>query len=380
MVYIGAICLLFVVIVTLQSILLPPKTYSDGGIEYTHYNNYVIFKQSFFHLIENKDLYQLYPQEHWDLYKYSPAFSLFMGLLAWMPDFFGLLLWNLLNVFVLFFALWKLPFENNRKIIFTFLFLIIQLITSIQNSQSNGLIAGLMIFAYIHLERKKIALAALCIVATVFIKLFGMVAVLLFLCYPGKLRAFLYTAGWTALFVMLPFMVISLAQMEFLYKSWLFLLKNDDPNADGWIHIWFGEKARPVALLAGGGLLCLPFIHYKQFHEKKIRLFFLSSILIWVVIFNHKAESPTYIIAVCGIAIWYFAQKFKPENFILILLAFIFMVLPSADFFPRKGRENVIIPYALKAVSCVLVWLKITWDLIFYKSDNQIPNRLTEIM
>lgn len=368
MVFIGLIFLLLALIVTLQSIFLPPKTYVDGGIEYTHYNNYLIFKQSFFHLIEWKDLYQPYPHEYWDLYKYSPTFSLFMGILAWMPDFWGLLFWNLLNVFVLFFALWRLPFESNRKIILTFLFLVLELLTSIQNSQSNGLIAGCIIFAYLHLEKGKIAMATLCIVVTVFIKLFGLFAFLLFLCYPGKFKSFLYAAGWAFLFALLPLAVVSFAQLELLYKSWWFLLQNDIPNPDGWGVTWFGTDAHPVAFLAGCIAFGLSLIHYKYSHEKKFKLLFLSSILIWIVIFNHKAESPTYIIAVCGVAIWYFTQNFKIENMLLLLFVFIFTILASTDFFPRKLKEQVVIPYALKSVSCVLAWLKITWDLMFYRS------------
>ena len=55
---------------------------------------YLIFKQSFFHLIEGKDLFILYPQEHWDLYKYSPTFSLLMAPLAILPDVVGLFFWK----------------------------------------------------------------------------------------------------------------------------------------------------------------------------------------------------------------------------------------------------------------------------------------------
>ena len=70
--FVAGIFFVITLLVTAQSLLLKPKAYQPGGKEYTHYNNYVIFSQSFFHLTENKDLYQLYPDEHWDYYKYSP--------------------------------------------------------------------------------------------------------------------------------------------------------------------------------------------------------------------------------------------------------------------------------------------------------------------
>ena len=70
---------------------------------YTHYNNYVIFRQSFAHLVGQQELYTLsISAEHWDYFRYSPSFALAFGAFAWMPDLAGLLLWNILNVSVLF--------------------------------------------------------------------------------------------------------------------------------------------------------------------------------------------------------------------------------------------------------------------------------------
>jgi hypothetical protein len=374
-VILGVICFLAVLIVTLQGALHGTKTYEEGGIEYTKYNNYVIFKQSYFHLIENKDLYQLYPQEHWDLYKYSPTFSLFMGLLAYLPDFLGLLIWNLLNAFVLFFALWKLPFSSDKKRIWAFLFLVIELVTSLQNAQSNGLMAGLIILAFVYLEKKNIALATLCIVATIFIKLFGIVAFALFLFYPNKLKSALYTLGWILLLAVLPLILISPEQLTFLYKSWGNLLQNDHSNSigfsvSGWLFTWFGLNLKTVSLVVGTLLFCVPFIHYKYFNEVRFRLLYLASILLWIVIFNHKAESPTFVIAVTGVAIWFFTQEFNKLNFSFLILALLFTVLAATDLFPKFIRDYYFIPYVVKAIPCIFIWGKITWELIFYSKNK----------
>src|SRR3954452_5688231 len=53
-----------------QRVALGPSV--EQGRVYTHYNNYVIFRDAFTHLRRGQDLYTLYPDEHWDLYKYSP--------------------------------------------------------------------------------------------------------------------------------------------------------------------------------------------------------------------------------------------------------------------------------------------------------------------
>jgi uncharacterized membrane protein YkvA (DUF1232 family) len=89
--------------------------------------------------------------------------------------------------------------------------------------------------------------------------------------------------------------------------------------------------------------------------------------LIWVVIFNHKAESPTFIVAISGVALWFFSQERKTENLVLIVIAFIFTILAPTDLFPRWVRIGILKPYVVKVVPCILIWIKITYDLLVYK-------------
>jgi hypothetical protein len=377
--FVAGILTSIVIIITFQGLLPKREITESNGLGYTHYNNYLIFKQSFFHLIENKDLYVLYPTEHFDYYKYSPAFSLLMAPFAYLPDAFGLFFWNLLNVLLLFFAIWKLPSQSNKIRLFILGFIFIELVTSVQNSQCNALIAGLILFAFIFLEKKQVALASLFIVLTIFIKLFGLVALALFVFYPNKLKAVIYTIGWALIFVLLPLLVITPSQLSFLYQSWYHLLQNDHSasiglSLAGWLYSWFGIEAKSVIVLLGAILFCLPFFNYKFFNDLKFKLLFLASTLIWIVIFNHKAESPSFIIAISGIAIWFFSQKIKIENVILLIVAFIFTVLSATDVFPKSIRDNYIVPYVVKAVPCILIWFKITFDLIFYKPENNLIN------
>ena len=194
---------------------------------YTHYNNYIIFKQSFLHLIANQNLYTWHLEEHWDLFKYSPTFALFFGLFAYWPDAIGLSLWNLLNALCLFFAIKQLPRIGTKEKVFVLLFLVVELVISLQNSQSNALIAGLIILAFVLLENHRYFLATLCIAATVYIKIFGLLAIVLFLFYPRKQKLFFYTFFWFVLLTLLPLILISLPQLKLLYSSWFDLLVND---------------------------------------------------------------------------------------------------------------------------------------------------------
>jgi hypothetical protein len=363
---------------SLQSYFADLKTFVEGGNLYTAYNNYVIFKQSFLHLLEGKDLYILHPAEQWDLYKYSPTFALFFGVLALLPDLVGLTLWNVLNAVVLLFAIYFLPHLSTRTKGLILIFMVIELITSLQNEQSNGLIAGLLIFAFGWLERGKYWIASFCVVATIFIKLFGIVALALFLLYPNKLKLTYVTKAWAALFLLLPLLVVDADQLVFLYKSWWNMLANDHSISEGlsvvgWLTTWFGWDVNKT-LISGLGvvLFCLPLLRIKQYSSYVFRIWLLASVLLWVIIFNHKAESPTFIIAVGGVALWYFSQAPKTENLVLLLLTFVFTVLATTDILPRSVRNEWIQPYAVKAVPCILVWGKLIIDMLRINHQTSI--------
>jgi hypothetical protein len=374
-VFIAGLLILITFVITAQELLLQPGVNPATGCIDTHYNNYLIFKKSFSHLIENKDLYLEYKNEQMDYYKYSPTFSLMMAPLSILPDAAGLLIWNLVNCLLLFFAIWYLPPRENKGRLIMFAIVFIELITSLQNSQSNGLIAGIILFAFIFLEKKQYLLASLAIVFTFYIKIFGLVSLALFLFYPSKIKSILYILGWTVVLAILPLCIIPFSQLFYLYQSWIDILQYDHSiswglSLAGWLHTWITFSAKNIVLAAGIVMFCLPFLKYRYFSNLQFRLLFLSSILIWMIIFNHKAESPTYVIAITGVATWFASRKIKTGNVVLLILALLFTELSPTDLFPEYLREHFVLPYNLKVLPCVLIWLKITFDLLFFRNEE----------
>lgn len=341
--------------------------------EYTNYNNYIIFKQAFFHLLDGKDLYIMYPAECWDLFKYSPAFALFMGVFAWLPDIAGLTLWNLLNAMVLWYGFATIPQATNRQKTFMLLFVFIELLTSIQNAQSNGLIAGLILLAFNKLENGDVRWSSLFITLTVFIKLFGLVAFALFLLYKQKPKFILWSIAWTLLLLVLPIVVSGYDGLLAQYQSWWKMLKEDHSasvglSVMGWLQTWFGYNGSKTLITLGGvALFCLPLIKVQQYSDYTFRLLLTASVLLWVIIFNHKAESPTFVIAIVGAALWYFMQPKNTAALVLIVLAFVFTSLSPTDLFPPPVRKQFIEPYVLKAVPCIFIWGVLIYQMMFKK-------------
>ena len=342
------------------------------GDPYTHYNNYIIFRQSFVHLAGHQDLYTLYLAEHWDYFRYSPSFALAFGAFAWMPDLVGLILWNTLNVAVLFLGWMALPLRDDRVRLAAAWFAAVEVMTALQNAQSNVLIAGLLLLTFAFLERRQMALAPLMIVVAAFTKLFGLVAFSLFLLYPEKKRFILFSALWGIVVALLPLLVVSPAELVRLYESWWRLLSMDYAGSAGlsvmaWLQSWFHlnppRVPRAVVTLIGIALFCWPLTQVERYRDFNFRLLFLCNVLIWVVIFNYKAESSSYVIAISGVALWYFSRARNRLDLALVSLAFIFTCLSPTDVFPSSLSAAFFVPYSIKAVPCILIWGKVIHEL-----------------
>jgi hypothetical protein len=343
----------------------------------TRYNNYVIFRSSFDHLVENKDLYTTHPEEHFDYYKYSPSFAALMAPFALLPDCFGLPIWNLLNALLLATALLQLPGLRPKARAPVLALACIETLTSLQNAQSNALLAGLLIWTFIFLERGKLQWAVLMVVLSFYIKIFGILAFLLFLFYPQKWKAAFSAVGWMVIIGLLPLLFVSVHQLQLLYQSWGNLLSWDAGasiglSVQGWLHTWFHFDAPKNGLLAFGAIvLLLPLLHINAWKSLQYRLFYLAAILIWMVIFNHKAESPTFIIAFSGVLIWAYGQKATVLTTTLLWICFVFCSLSPTDLFPAFVRTELVIPYVLKAVPCIFIFFLLVYQL-FQQKDSEL--------
>ena len=344
-----------------QRVMLGPSV-EDGRI-YTHYNNYVVFRDSFTHLRHGQDLYVLYPDEHWDLYKYSPTFAVLMAPFAALPDSAGLVAWDVLGATLLFLGLWRLPIGSESARMTMAWFLALPLLQSIQNSQSNAHVAGLVLLAAVWLEAARLWRAALAIALGFFVKIYGGLAVVLVLLHPTRLRSLGWIALWGVALALLPLAFVSPSQLVFLYQSWGRLLAGDQAASSGvsvmgWLQTWFGLAPPKLAIaVVGLGLTLLPLARVRAYEALPFRMLLLSAMLLWMVIFNHKAEPNTFVIAVTGVAVWYLCAPRSWLRVTLVLLVLVFTCLSTTSIFPTVVRHALIQPYSMRVVPCILVWL-----------------------
>ncbi|SOD90771.1 glycosyltransferase family 87 protein [Spirosoma fluviale] len=331
-------------------------------------NNYQIFYYSLAHLIDGKNLYLLYPAEYGDHYHYAPTFAALFAPIFALPFSVGLFLWHLLFTAVWVYAIYRMPLTHSQKVV-AYWFSMQELITSLVNSQTNPLIAALSLFAFVSFEKRQLFWAAFFIIVGFNIKIYSLVAAALFLLYPQKLRFLAYMVLWGVVLGLLPLLFTSPDQLVWQYENWVtqLMLKSD---YDKWantsihklVHLTISPDISTSAIIGAGVVLfCTVYWRVQQFNQRWFKMLLLASVLIFQVIFNPVAESPTYIIAVTGVMIWWF---YCPQTWLdrgLLISCLVLTVLSPSDIFPRFLRELLVTPYALKALPCVLIWFRLLY-------------------
>ena len=351
-------------------------------------NNYLIYKQVFWHTIEQRHLYLSYPQEYADVNHYGPLFSVLIAPFALMPVFVGCFFWCLLNVAVLFYAIKKLPVTilQQRWIL---LIAVFELITSIHSVQFNPMLCGMILLSFTALEKEDVALSTFLIVAGTLIKIYSVVGLLFFLFTPHKKKFILYCAGWFVVLFCLPMLLSSPSFIIESYKNWLAVIveKNgqnivssmnagmQDISVMGMIRRTFGAYQMPnfYVTLPAGILMLLPLGRVDFWKNQAYRLHYLALLLLGLVIFSSSAESPTYVIAVVGYLIWHVQQ---PNNNtlgfkMLMALVLLLTIFSPTDLFPRFIREQYVLRYSLKALPCFIAWLAVVYTLFFSQFNKQ---------
>lgn len=349
--------------------------------------NFLIFKDAFYRALHETNLYFVDPATNLDSYLYGPTFSILMWPFAILPISIGAFLWGIANAGILFLSIKKLPVSNKNQN-FILLFSAIEMVTSVQNMQINCIIAALIIFSLAFVQQGKDFWATLFIATGFLIKLYGIVGIAFFFFSRNKIKFCWSFIFWSLILFCLPMLILSPSFLIHSYSDWYHtLLAKDISNAHSDMqnisvmgmlgHIFTSEYLNAIIILSAVLFYALPFFRNRQLNKPAFQLSYLAFALIGVVIFSSSAESPTYIIAVAGVAIWYVIQPKKNVlATLLVIFTFLLTSLSSTDLFPQFIRVNFIRPYSLKALPCFLVWLVIGSKLLF--SNFKYSNELSE--
>jgi hypothetical protein len=283
------------------------------GIASREHTTFAIFRQSFVHLRHHTDLYAIYPAEHGaaeqDRFKYSPSAAMLFAPLARVSYGAGLLVWNLVNAGLLFFAVTRLL--RGRQADVALLLLLPEVFTSVQASSSNALIAALMLFAANWIGRGRMGRAAVAIAIGAAIKIFPIAVACMVTTQRHRRRflAALALAG-VALFL-LPLTVVSPTELASQYASWRGIELRDALDVQFgmsfiralravWLESWPNWSLQMLGIVA----VLLPLSRRDRWTDTDFQLRFTCSLMLFVVLFNHQAERQSMVIAAAGCALW----------------------------------------------------------------------------
>jgi hypothetical protein len=141
------------------------------------------------------------------------------------------------------------------------------------------------------------------------------------------------------------------------------------------LHTWFGVNWSnwPVQL-AGLVVLVAPLVRLSYWGQRRFRLLYLASVLMFCVLFNHKSESPTFIVAVTGVAIWFAVAPRNRVTWATLGIVIVGTVLSSSDVMPERVQEGLFEPYRLKTLPVLLVWVLTQRELWRRSASAPRPN------
>ena len=338
-------------------------------------NNFLIFDATFRNLRAGRNLYVPHPDQYIDLFKYSPAFAVLFAPISILPDTLGLVVWDAINTMLLALAIVKLLPDKRGDAVLALTFL--EMFGQMQHSQSNSLLAALIILAFLALESERQVGAAFALAIGTAVKIFPIAGAAMALPRPRRLRFAIVFAVALLVVLALPFLVVPPHQVNAQYTSWVTMLPPDavaDTIAGRGMHtggvyelahLWFGLRSSPFAIEAVGSvLLVLPLAtQVRRWADPDFRLRFLCSLLVFLVIFNHRSESPSFVIAMVGIAIWFVISTPDALTISVIVATVAIVSVGASSAVPNSVRIGVVMHYRLKTLPCVIAWLVMQAEL-----------------
>lgn len=381
-----------------------------------HHNNYDIFRYVFYNTWNETSLYQPSTDGgYWDTNHYGPFFATIIAPFAVMPEWLGLLLWDVCLAAFLYWAVSMMCKGMPRLKTFTIWFCAHELLTALFMQQFNIAIAAIIILSYCFVEKERDEYATFFIVTGTLVKLYGIVGLAFFFFSRHKTRFITTLLLWTAVLIAVP-MAFSSPEYQFQqYVEWYQSLsgKNEENIlsaaqnisimgmitkigyglTEGHSHMlsvmhdgakpnmanWWVQSFNMLWVIGSGCLIAaLGYFRTTQWKNRLFRINILATVLMFVVLFSTGSESSGYITPFIGSCIWYCCvpwQRGKWDTALLIVVFIISSMSPS-DLFPAFIRRDYIQPYALKALPVTLVWLRLSFELMTkdYTEKQEVTN------
>lgn len=331
-----------------------------------HVNNFLTFRGGWTHLVAGANAYAAYPPL--DYFKYSPTFALLMAPFAVLPLWLGVALFDAANVFLLYYAVRRALPDGRGLAALALLYF--EVLRTTQNTQVNAALAALMVLTFLALERERQARGALALALGTLIKVFPLAAAACALPHRRRARFFVLLGATAAALLVVPLLVTSPATLLQQYRWWTGLMASDVATSrlDSVMALLNlvlpGDWPNWPVQLAGTALVLLPLaLHRDRWRDASFRRRMLAALLAYVVLFNHRTESPTLVVGMTGVVLWYLEGPRRWYHHALMAFAWVVVSL-SSEVLPARVLDVCCRPYHYKIVPILLAWLVMLRELL----------------
>lgn len=345
-----------------------------GAISYAfgQSKNLRVFADAANDLLHGRDLYL---GASVDYFKYSPTFALLFAPIAWLPAWLGATLWGAINFGAAFLGIDRVVEDDrDKRLALSTALAGILLVTD--GDQSNLLVIGTMLLSFAAFERGRPWHAAAWTALGAHVKLFPALGALFALLHARPLRSLGALVVAALVLFLLPLLVLTPAGLAHEYASWRRLVQWDHAN-QGWSVMHLAERIgrMPVsnALLQtiGAFVLALPALLARRLGaDARWRRGLLASMLVFVVLFNHRSEYASYVLSAVGLALWVTsAPSRSPGRHAIVALALLapgpWLAFPDPSvtgIFAFLGAHRMFHP--ARVLPLLVAWLWMQKDLL----------------
>ncbi|MBD2699287.1 DUF2029 domain-containing protein [Spirosoma sp. BT702] len=373
-----------IIIWTLLGVLTGVKQYYLGEPG-SFINNFLLFVNSFKHLMAHQNLFLDYPAETFDSYHYGPIFALLIAPFYWLPTLLSVTIWNVFNSLFLLYAIYELPLTDRQRAVVSWLVLNSSY-TCLLNTQFHHICAGMIMLSYTQLPKRQEVLAATNVALGTLIKLYGIVGLAFFPFAQNKVRYVVGGIVSTVVFVTLPMLFVGFDYTVQCYYDWYESLsyKNqlnvslENTRTDVCVMGMFrrlfndGTLSNLYFIIPGLLIFATAYLKTNLFQNVRFQLSILASTLLFLNLASTGFESPTFIISFTGVAIWYVVSAKTRLDSLLLAFALLISSFSPTDIFPAYIRDHYVNQYALMVLPLLFVWLRLHWTIWTGIPDVQV--------
>ncbi len=341
--------------------------------------NLEVFRHASRSLLTHRDLYD---GSSVDWYKYSPSFALIFLPLALVPAWLAAAVWGAVNFGAAFAGIHAMTREDPRGGVdssgarnVAMLAALPGVLLATDGDQANLLVAGLMLLACSAFARNRSIRGAALVILGFLVKIFPLGAVLFALLDRERERNLFRVIVAMAIGLLLPLLVIHPSELAAQYSSWVSITRFDHAHNRGWSLVTLARDIGLPALsvqIAALTTLALPVIGAMTAPAPPTmawRRAFAASLLILIVLCNHRSEYTSFVISSIGVGLWFADARRTPASYVLLALASVahgpvYVVddprLTGAFSFLAAHR----IYHPLRLVPLVVVWAHLQVHLV----------------